>query len=387
MLSIKKYAGLYVFLWMWTSMIAQTTGEQDVIDRAMKSYPSMQLANLEIQKQKAFERTAFNPRQPQFAIETPADMGIAFDIEQQFDFPGVYSRQSKLLKSRTRLVTEGANLTKYQLKQDIRLAYLDAQVAQAKVIYLTKQDSLWKEIASKSLALFDRGEINRADLLFAESQSGKVSYSLITAQTEAANALSLLSTYVNEKVLRVDDIVTLPVEDTLSEGFYFDNYLAENNRLTVSEINLVKAQRLPGLVLGYLRSPERDTDFRYRYKIGVTVPLWQSQYKGEIEAGKKDLQIKETQGILQRQQASIARLQWQRVLAQTTQSLDWFQNIALPRMDQLVTTYLRLYEGGDVDFALTLRNIADVLQLQDQYLEALQQHNQAVIQLAFLSGK
>ncbi|MEO6132232.1 MAG: TolC family protein, partial [Saprospiraceae bacterium] len=193
MLSIKKYTGLFIMVALWIPLMSQVTHEQEVIEQAMTNYPSMQRANLEIQKQKALERTSFNPQQPQFVIETPSDMGIAFEIEQQFDFPGVYSRQSKLLKSKTRLVTESANITRQQLKKEIRLAYLDAQIAQAKVLYLIRQDSLWKEITAKTLTLFDSGQINRADLLFAENQSGKINYFLITAQTKAANTLSTLS--------------------------------------------------------------------------------------------------------------------------------------------------------------------------------------------------
>ena len=53
-------------------------------------------------------------------------------------------------------------------------------------------------------------------------------------------------------------------------------------------------------------------------------------------------------------------------------------------MNELVDIYKRLYDAGEVDYALTLRNIADAFSLNTQYLETLEMHNRAVIELEFL---
>ncbi|MDQ3017392.1 MAG: hypothetical protein M3R25_11825, partial [Bacteroidota bacterium] len=79
MLSIKKSVCLFLFLATAMSMTAQVVSEQAVIEGALSTYPSIRLADLEVQKQKALERTAFNPAQPSFTVETPSDMGIAYE--------------------------------------------------------------------------------------------------------------------------------------------------------------------------------------------------------------------------------------------------------------------------------------------------------------------
>lgn len=388
MLSIKKSISICVLLVVAASMVAQVVSEQDMIESGLSTFPSVRLAELEVQKQQALERTAFNPAQPLFAIETPSDMGIAYEIEQEFQFPTVYGKRSKWLKSLTQVATSGADITKKEFVKDIRLAYLDAQLAQARIEFYSNQDSLWKDIASQSNRLFDGGEINRADLLFAQNQSGMMAYQLARAQTDFRNAAGLLKGYTDQNIGQVENLSPLstdPSDDT--DTFYFDDYLAASTRASETEMNVWKAQRLPGFVIGYLRTPERDTEFRYRYRLGLTIPIWQGQYGGQVEAGRVNTLIRQEDAELQRRQASIAKSQWGNTVSQTYQSIQWFEENGLPQMNQLITTYLRLYEGGEINYTLTLRNIVDALELQEQYLNAIQQHNEAVIQMQFLSGK
>ncbi|MDQ3016200.1 MAG: TolC family protein, partial [Bacteroidota bacterium] len=215
-----------------------------------------------------------------------------------------------------------------------------------------------------------------------------MAYRLASAQTDFSNAAGLLNGYTNQNIGEVENLSPLstdPSDDT--NTFYFDDYLAANTRASETEMNVWKAQRLPSFVIGYLRSPERDTEFRYRYKLGLTIPIWQGQYGGQVEAGRVNTLIREGDADLQRRQASIAMSQWGNTVTQTELSLQWFEENGLPQMNQLITTYLRLYEGGEIDYTLALRNIVDALELQEQYLNAIQQHNEAAIQLQFLSGK
>lgn len=383
-----KYIYTFFFLVLACYAFGQSMSEQDIIEKALQDYPAMTISQLEIKKQKSLERTSFNPSQPLFSIETPSDIGLAFEIEQEIDFPTVYFNRSKWMKSLTYLVTEEAVLTKNELIRDIRSAYLNAQLAQARTIFYRSQDSLWRDIAMQSQRLFEGGEINKADQLFAESQSELLHIKLVTAQTDAENALFLLSNYANEEVRAVDDFIpAIAYEPNGLDGFYFDRLVVATSRAGQAEIDMWKAHRLPGFIFGYVRSPERDTDFRYRYKIGMTIPIWQGQYTGEIESARASLAITEAEAELKRRQASTARLQWQKIMDQSAESIDWFEINGIPRMNSLVDTYMRLYVGGEIDYTIALRNIVEALQLQDQYLETLALYQNAIIQLEFLSGQ
>ena len=385
---MKKCACLLAFLIVGIKIIAQPITEQQAVELALKNYPSVRLADLETRQRKALERTAFNPSQPQVAVETPADVGIGIEFQQQFAFPSVYGKRSKWLKSQTRLASEAANLTRRELTQAVRLGYLEAQAAQSKARFLEKQDSLWRDIAASSRRLFDGGQINKADLLFAERQSGLLALNLAQASADAANALANLTLFTGETAIQVADLQALEFQNAdTAAAFYFEKYLAELQQTAQSEIAVRQSERLPGVVLGYTRVADIDTEIRNRIREGVTVPIWQGQYKGEIDAAKIALESAQAQTALQRRQAQATRLQRLQTLAQTSRSLDWFENQGLAQAEELATTSRRLYEGGEFDYVLMLRNVADAFDVQNQYVETLRRHNEAVIELEFLNGK
>ena len=383
-----KFKLLIFNILLLAQLHSQVLTEQQAIEQALKTYPSVQLAEQQARQRKALERTAFNPSQPQAILETPADVGVGVEIQQQFDFPGVYGKRSKWLKSQTRLASEAANLTRWELTKAVRLAYLDAQTAQAQVRIFSRQDSLWRDIAASSRRLFDGGQINRADLLFAETRAGQLANSLAQSQAEAANALAKLALLTGGNIGKVADLqVVSSVQADTAGVFYFEKYLLENQQVAAAETAVRQSERLPGFVIGYFRVPDKDTDFRSRLRAGVTVPIWQGQYKGEIEATKIAQESAQATADFQRQQAQATRLQLLQTLAQTTRSLDWFEQSALPQTDELVSTSRRLYEGGETDYVLMLRNISDAMDLQNQYFETIQRHNQTVIELTFLNGQ
>ena len=170
MLPLMKYWLLPVLLCCSVDIICQVATEDEVIRQALDYYPSVKIANLETERRKALEKTAFNPEQPQFEIETPSDIGLAFEVEQKFAFPTIYTKRKKWLRSQTELASEIAAITKDELKRDVRIAFLDVQIAQRQFDYFSTQDSLWKQIVNNSQRLYDAGEINKADLVFAQKQ-------------------------------------------------------------------------------------------------------------------------------------------------------------------------------------------------------------------------
>lgn len=380
------YIGICILL-LSQSLIGQKVSEQEAIQRALELHPSILIAESESRKSEALERTAFNPDQPQFLLELPTDAGPGIEIEQEIDFPTVYARRSDWLKSKTRLANENIIIQKRTIVRDVRNAYLDVQVAAHRLKFATMQDSIWNQIAVKSERLFEGGEINKGDLVFAQSRAGLINVSVLNARLEMMNSITELNTFFNSSVAEVDELKPLAytVMDT-TDTFYFENFYSSTRNVALNEMNVIKAQRLPGIIIGYLREPEPETDFRHRIRAGITVPIWQAQYKGEIEASKieaeqvdyeRDLRLKESKAML---------VYWNNTLNQTNSNLKWFEERGIPQRDELTSIYMRLFDAGEVDYAMTLRNIADAFEINDQYIETIELHNRAVINLQYLKG-
>lgn len=203
------------------------------------------------------------------------------------------------------------------------------------------------------------------------------------ANADRTNKLEVLETYTGNKSMQVEEIQQLSVKNDTAE-FYFENYIDESIDAAQSEANVWKAMRLPGIIVGYVREPEFDTDHQYRFKAGITIPIWQGQYTGEILASKAEAQLLQAEKDLRIREAKLEALTWDRKQIEAELAIGQYQLITKPQIDELTDIYNRLYEGGQVDFAVTLKNIAELSTVYPQHLEMIKLYNQSVIEIDFL---
>ncbi|MBA4146250.1 MAG: hypothetical protein C0523_10830, partial [Cytophaga sp.] len=58
----------------------------------------------------------------------------------------------------------------------------------------------------------------------------------------------------------------------------------------------------------------------------------------------------------------------------------------LKQTDEIITTAKRFFESGQTDYINYLRNTNDAYLIKIRYLAALQNYNQAIINLYYLTG-
>ena len=383
MLSLIRYYSIIGCLLCLIPLHAQVLSEDEVVRLTLENYPSLRISDLRVEQLRAREKTAFNPSQPELVLETPTDDGLGFEFEQEFDFPSVYAKRSKWLRSQTEVMEAASGMDRNEIVRDVRLAYLDVQIANELYRYYTSQDSIWDIIVAKSTRLYDGGEISKADLLFSQKQKRWMDLQKMFANADRTNKLEVLETYTGNKSMQVEEIQQLSVKNDTAE-FYFENYIEESIDAAQSEANVWKAMRLPGIIVGYVREPEFDTDHQYRFKAGITIPIWQGQYTGEILASKAEAQLLQAEKDLRIREAKLEALTWDRKQLEAELAIGQYQLITKPQIDELTDIYNRLYEGGQVDFAVTLKNIAELSTVYPQHLEMIKLYNQSVIEIDFL---
>lgn len=386
MLQIVRIIMSISFLAIAQQSYCQVVSEAEAVNLALANYPSLKIAELRIAGQRSLQKTAFNPSQPSIVFESPTDVGLGYEVEQEFDFPTVYTTRSKWLKGKTRVAEEEAGISQNDLIRDVRLAYLNAQLAKEEAWYYHLQDSIWKEISKTSNQLYEGGELNKAELLFAQRQAAVMSFQALNASLTQANMLKLIESYTGTIDIEVEPVAVLPVNNEAQQGFYFTNYLNEQINVAEREMEVRKSERLPGIILGYMRNSEFETNYRYRFKGGITVPIWQSQYSGEIQALQSEIEQIRAENELMVRESSVQRELLSSQIEQTSETLAAYRQNILPQTNELLTTYMRLYEGGQADYTQTMKYIVDASDTFLTYIEMLRKHNEAVIELDYLNG-
>jgi outer membrane protein TolC len=368
------------------SIAQQAWTESTVIEQVLQQHPSMRKAEYEIAKAKALQKTAFSPEQPTLAIETPSDVGLGLEVEQTFDFPTVYSSRNAWLKSKTALAGAEADLARRQLIRDVRLQYLETQLAQAQYVFFKTQDSLWNDIRTNSTRLFDAGDINRADLVYTQHTAGTIVIERDIAYAQWQSALSSLQAIA---AADIDSVLTLQAMEapvTADNTYYFESYVAQQLNVNERETRMLRATRAPDILLGYLRAPEPDTEYRYRFKAGISVPIFQGQYTGEIQAAKYERLQTEAEAAQYKLETAAAVRQYRTTIEQSAAAIAWYEQTGLAQQRELISLNLRLFQAGEIDYVLALRNMSDAVELHRNYVELIEQHNTAVIELDYLTG-
>lgn len=386
MLQVIRFILTIMLLAIVQHSFCQVLSEDEAVKMALENYPSLKISNLRIEEQRALQKTAFNPPQPVVIFESPTDVGLGYEVEQEFDFPTVYTTRSKWLKGKTRLAEEEGFISRNELIRDVRLAYLNAQLTTQEARYYQSQDSIWKEISETSDQLYEGGELNKAELLFAQRQSAVMSFQALNASLTRQNALKLLENYTGSSDIELMSLDPLPVDNVAEQGFYFTNYLSQQITVAEHEMDVRKSERLPDFILGYMRNSEFETNYRYRFKGGISIPIWQGQYTGEIQALKSEVEQIRAENELRVREASVQRELLLSTINQTSETLAAYRQNILPQTNELLNTYMRLYEGGQADYTQTMKYIVDALNTFLTYIEMVRAHNEAVIELDYLNG-
>lgn len=380
-------------IFITVACFSQNISETDLIKMALQNSRNLSASNLNIKQQKQLLGASFNLPNPEVFVESPTGNFYTASITQSIEFPSVYNKQYQLQKQKIvlseRVKTVGENEIKFQVKQ----LYLSLQYTMALQQQLYLQDTIYERISNAATRQFDAGQIDYLQKLFAENSYADVHNQYLQAQLTGLNIekqLQFIAGYTNK-------ITATPISNTLlnvatsvdSNSLATSPSLALINQSVIiaqKNILLQKAKALPGLAFGYFNQGERNTPVQNRFRFGITLPLWFSQYKSNINAAKTEYEIsKQKAGGLQ-QQFSLQYLQAQNEQSVYLQSLQYYETRGIKKAAEIITTAKRFFENGESDYINYLRNINDAYTIQLKYLEVLKNYNKSVLSTNYLKG-
>jgi outer membrane protein TolC len=366
--------------------------EDEMVARALSNSRNIKADSLNILQQKQLVKAAVNLPNPEFFWESPTGTFYTGSITQSMEFPTVYSKQRSLQKERVGLARKEKAVSESELKLQVKLLYMQLALESERNSQLVEQDSLYDNIREAAGRQFKAGQIDYLQQVFTETQYGDIHTQLLASEAKLG-ALKKQLQYI--AALHEDFTVTpftrLEPGELISSGLSAGNakldVFEQNVRISEQNIGLQRSKALPGLAFGYFNQGERETPLQYRFRFGLTIPLWFWQYTGNITAAKleKDVNTQRTEGF--KQQLSIQQQQLQGELGGLLRVLNYYENTALGKSREMITTAGRFFEAGEADYVTYLRNVSEAYNIRQKYLDALKSYNENVLQLQSLMGK
>ncbi|HEX6914868.1 MAG TPA: TolC family protein [Chitinophagaceae bacterium] len=363
--------------------------KEQAMELALNNQRNLKAAGLNVQQQEALLKGAAAPESPELFVEATPYEPLIFGAQQKISMPSVYRNRKSLQRERLRLAQLQLRGSEQELKREVRLSYLQLQYLAEKKRLLLFQDSIFREIKTAAHRFFEAGQINKLDELQAASQADAVTNELYTTEGELKGEMQLLKFYLGIP----DSLVTLPLQ---TEAFIpggdssvtniRQQMLAQEIAIGESELKLQRASLLPEIQAGVSFPTTNEYERLVGFQLGITVPLWLRQNRSRIAAAKAGVGVAKAQQELESQRLIAEYGQGLAVYRSGLQSLAYYNNTALPQARAIIETSQRLFNGGELNYIESLRNLESAFVIFFRHLETHRAFNETVIRLNYLNG-
>ena len=329
-------------------------------------------------------------------------------ITQSIPFPTAFASNANYYKAQVKGSELKLSVTKNELAFKVKNTYQQLQYLYAYDKLLQQQDSIFSEFVRASSLRYKGGDGTLLEKATAESRLQEVRNLALQNKSNIEINLTQLQTLMNSNKpvsVLVNDFskleMTLNVNDSSASSnnplvSYFKQQIDIAEKLTKADRNKILPditvgyfnQTLIGNVLSDASAPLATSANRFQgVQFGLSIPLWFVPNAAKINADKVNQQIAESnfnaeQKIIQGQYKQIIQ-----EYLKLKNTLDYFTTTQLPQSKLIAEQSQKAFKAGDIGYYEHSQNLVQSLQIQSNYLVTLNQYNQAVYQVQFITGK
>jgi cobalt-zinc-cadmium resistance protein CzcA len=173
-------------------------------------------------------------------------------------------------------------------------------------------------------------------------------------------------------------------------------------RATASERNLSLAKQgfLPGLTIGFTEqmlikgfNPYNIDRTRFEkgnfmgFEVGISIPLFWGGQNAKLKAARRDIELAE---IARRQAEQKMNMAYRNALTEIQRAqkvLDYYTRKGNAQGEKMARLSQISYENGEIGYVEYIQNLQTALDVQLRFADAVNDYNQAVINLNFIKGE
>ncbi len=361
--------------------------QAESINLAIGNQQNLKARNLVITQQQQLLSGAAGLDNPQIQLQASPYEPLVISAQQSFNLPAVYRNRKALQNERIALARLQLSGAQIDLKRAVSISYFRLQYFDERIRLLMYQDSIYQAIKVASKRFFDAGQINKLEELQATSQADKIHNDVERAKQDLVSEKQLFVFYTS----LTDSFSVEPIRvytydypgDTLQNNIQ-KQILQQQASIRNREFTLEKAEILPSFTAGLLFPTTKNYERPIGYQVGIAIPIWAKQNRSRVAAAGTAVEIARAQQELAIQQLNTQYLQALNTYRKEQQSLSYFKGTALPQAMAIIETSQRLFQGGELNYIESLRNLQMAFEIINNHLETHRAFNQAIIELNYL---
>jgi cobalt-zinc-cadmium resistance protein CzcA len=389
-----KRASVLLFLIVGASSIqAQTTivGPQDAIDRAVENHPDLKMADLRFNlAEQKFDQARRIPATDFSLMIGQTNTNLVdynFSINQSLGAVGADKKRKNLALQEIVLANQEKDVVQLQLIAKVQKLWFAWSNESARLRRLQAQQQLYESLREKAQLQFDQGEINRLQLSVAESKVMQIEQQLNQqgVATEKAQKDLAMAAWIRESDIQIDtNLLILPFPLNLNVNQQLVRPFEQQQVIAETQIQVSEKELAPQWNFGYFNQSIRPSYSFQGLSVGTSVPLAKKAGRAKIEEDRVRKLMADQRLDQVRQQLDWEREKVEQMVRQYNNYLRGPANDLLTQATLLRDLANTQLQAGEIDFFQYIQSVDVALQNELEYLNAVHQYNQAVIDLRFL---
>jgi cobalt-zinc-cadmium resistance protein CzcA len=326
-----------------------------------------------------------------------------FGLSQSFSFPKVYLNQRELMQQEWKSSLLNVSVKESLLKKQVAQIFYTILYVNQKKALLLQADSLYADLYKRAELRLSKGESNILEKVSIETQLGEVRLQL----NQILQDLEILKIEFQLLLNTSSPYIPLESENKLKWSAILDSSLLKNHatlklieqqqQVANANIAVEKSKLLPDFSVGYNNSSIRGTGADNKFypgtqrfsavQLGVAIPVFARTQKDKVNAAKfnRELAAQEYQFGMQKLQTEyqIAFVQYKKHL----ETVSYFESKALKNASLIITTANQQLARGSINYLDWGQVIHQATLIKKEYLEALKNLNESIIQLNYLTNQ
>ncbi len=380
---------------------------QAAIDTALKNNLTVKSEKLKSDYQKKLIRTGASI--PQTIIHggygqiNSSYKDNQYGFTQNFSFPSVYQKQTSVLNEEYKGSLLNIAVKEAELKRNVSKVFYSLIFIKQKRSLLLKVDSLYSDFLNKAELRFNKGETNLLEKVSAETQRGQIYLQLSQLNQDMEIIQLEFQLLLNSKTqffpetneIKLKYNVTPDASEIKQHPFIKSLY--QQKQISFLNTKLERSKLFPDLSVMYNNMSMRGTGSDNVYysgsarfqsaQVGIGIPLFFGSQKAKISSSKSNELITENnyQTGLQ-----IINSEYLKAIAQLNNSkliLNYYENTAIKNSIIISQTANKQFANGDINYLEWNMLANQAITIQSEYINAIRNYNESVIQLNYLSNK
>lgn len=379
------------------TLFAQQIPVRGAVDTAMRNNMQLQVNQLQLSKSQTLIGSAYQfPKTGIFVENEDLRAGktngesnnglLKIGLSQALEWPGVYKARRMLLEEQSRYSQLTISRSQSEIRRNINQVYYTLWYLQERRNLYTRLDSIYTAMFQAAKLRVRTGEVAGLDSIAAEARMRELQTQVQQFTNDIRIQQQTLRQLTGSDTVFFNEQAPLPKLEIGNYSSVIDAHpqlrlQQQNVAIAEADLRLQRQSRYPDFESRFFSQRLYGVKNPYSgFSVTALVPIFTKGYQRRITAAEIERNIQQRQLDLERLTLNTAYLQAVQMVERSRASLSFYETTGLNQAKTIVDAASLAYRSGEISFAELSQFITQAIEIQRNYLDVLNEYNQAVIQ-------